>query len=280
MIYELRNKIPQNSSFIYSEDVLTGTVFGNLRYFSKPHLLIGFLNEAIDNRNSKLSLPVEQHFDIHFWKKYLTLGTNNYNEPDVVLFNDDTVIIIECKYFSVLNEDTIIKKNGGKEYINQLIRYSRVITAYYADRKNQIIIFLTNDKTKPSEILTRTEKNIPGGISLYWLSWTKLYDVIQAGYIEYTLDNAILLKDIEDFLLKRNLYTFNGFDLQAVEYKRFYQRYYNFNMITDKIRWHYTLKEKMYFAGIALNNCFGYSFYEECYFSVLKNNENIWRYKK
>ena len=48
MIYELHGKIPQNSSFVYSEDVLTSTIFGNLRYLNSNSVLNSFLLKAID----------------------------------------------------------------------------------------------------------------------------------------------------------------------------------------------------------------------------------------
>jgi hypothetical protein len=106
MIYELRNKTPQNSSFIYSEDVLTSTIFGNLRYFSSQKLLIDFLNQSTDIEDKSLVLTKEAPFILYFWEKYTMLNYSKINEPDLILWNKkDTIVIIECKYFSFLNEN-------------------------------------------------------------------------------------------------------------------------------------------------------------------------------
>ena len=104
MIYELRNKVPQNSTFLRSEDVLTSTIFGNLRYFSNNDILNNFLNKSVDINNKPLSLKNELYI-YKFWEKYLTKDLCKINEPDLILLNDRSIIMIECKYFSFLSEE-------------------------------------------------------------------------------------------------------------------------------------------------------------------------------
>lgn len=105
MIYELRNKVPKNSSFIYSEDVLTGTIFRNLRYFNNQDILINFLNQSTNIDNESLDIHLSNDYKIRFWEKYPTLNYCRINEPDLILLDKENVVIIECKYFSILNEE-------------------------------------------------------------------------------------------------------------------------------------------------------------------------------
>ena len=69
MIYELRGKIPQNSSFIYSEDVLTSTIFGNLRYLSSLDILRSFLSKAINLQKQNYSCDLSNSIKYYFWNK-------------------------------------------------------------------------------------------------------------------------------------------------------------------------------------------------------------------
>jgi hypothetical protein len=238
MIYELRSKIPQNSNFLYSEDVLTGTIFGNLRYFSDQDLLVRFLNEATSIDNKKLNIPINNVFQVNFWEKYRSKASNAYNEPDLILLNKDCVIIIECKYFSILDEQYEESENKPI-YKNQLIRYSTIIDEYYSDKKDKIIIFLTNDKAKPILILENTIKNINKDINLYWLSWDKLYKCMINSNKENKLNEELLFNDILEFLLKRRLVYFNGFNVEICDYDNFYYRNYIFNLFIPKINWRY-----------------------------------------
>ncbi|MCL2805064.1 MAG: hypothetical protein FWD26_03895 [Treponema sp.] len=280
MIFELRNKIPQNSSFIYSEDVLTGTIFGNLRYFKNQHLLIHFLNEAVDLQGSKLLLNKDFLYEILFWKKYRSSYDNDsYNEPDLVLHNKNDAIIIECKYFSSLSEDTI-EVDGKEEYRNQLIRYASVINDYYFNKEHKAIVFLTNEKTMPKDILKETKIHLDKkykNIKLYWLSWNSLYTVIQNNYSDISADNKILLSDLTEFLIKRKLYNFDGFNVKKIKYDRFYKKDY-FIISKHLFEWRYIPKIKYYFNII--HPVDKINFYKYYYFSHIKKDNINWRYKK
>jgi len=178
MIYELRNKIPQNATFLRSEDVLTSTIFGNLRYFSNNDILNTFLSKSIDIHNKPLSLKNEKYL-FKFWEKYLTKGFCKINEPDLILLNEKSVIIIECKYFSFLSEESDL--DNKDVYDNQLLRYSDIINEYYSNRANKIIIFLTSDKVKPIEIMENTLKKLTQNIQLYWLSYIGYHILVIMG---------------------------------------------------------------------------------------------------
>jgi hypothetical protein len=207
MLWEIKNKKPRNyHSFVSSEDVLTSTIFGSLRYFSNQNILINFLNKS-SNINSNLKIENDQIFKIDFWK-YCSME-NYYCQPDLILSNNDYEIIIECKYRSPLSEE--YEKIDDKEtyYSNQLIKYSKIIEN---SAKKNVIIYLTNDPIMPIEIMEKTKPHINNKIYLYWLSWSKLYLSLNENKDSIILENEmILLNDLMEFLEKRGLVSFNGF---------------------------------------------------------------------
>jgi hypothetical protein len=240
MIYELRNKVPQNSSFIYSEDVLTGTLFGNLRYFSSQEIMVNFLNQSTDIGNRNLALDTKGYYTINFWEKYTTADCGKINEPDLVLSNRENVILIECKYFSALSEEGNIVYDK-EAYNNQLLRYSKIIEEYYANRANKIIVFLTNDTTKPVDLLKNTLEKLDPGIQLYWLSWAKLYKCMKNYDTSGLKDNEILLyNDMLNFLKKRKLTGFYGFEINDIFSGNFFHKTYCFTKdIAQKSIWRF-----------------------------------------
>jgi hypothetical protein len=226
MIYELRNKIPRNSSFLTSEDVLTSTIFGNLRYFSNQNLLINFLNQATDIDGGKLDINNDNIFNLNFWEKYSLNNNHKYNEPDLYLNNDDYDIIIECKYYSFLSEETVISKDNSMEYSNQLIRYSKIIER---SNKRKIIIYLTNDIEIPNKIICDSLKKINKNINLYWLSWSMLYQVMHKFVnTSFSYGEQQLFNDLFSFLKKRNLTVFCGFKFKKIEFYWKYCKEYNY----------------------------------------------------
>ena len=283
MVYELKNKIPQNSSFLNSEDVLTGTIFGSLRYFRNQNLLINFLNESIDINGNRLKINGDSHFEILFWEKYPSFEkSNSYNEPDLVLYNNNEVVIIECKYFSILDEETLMEDDGRKNYKNQLIRYASIIDEYYKNRTKKNVVFLTNDKSIPLDIMNNTIKHKDikyEGINFYWLSWKYLYSVIQLNYSFYSSDNILLLSDLLNFLKKRHLYFFNGFNIEKTKYNRFYRKNYNFEIKNYLFNWKYVPKLNIYFSKINTIEKNFFQFYERHYFSKVNKYNFNWRYE-
>jgi len=180
VVFELRNKIRGNSSYLNSEDVLTGIVFGNLRYFKNQDILIKFLNESIDinNKNKKLNLSSKTNLNINFWEKHFNDDSRRYNETDITLSNEKYMIIIECKYHSQLGEEYEIEEDRVKYYSNQLIRYSKILLDKKYKETEKIVIYLTMDKSIPKDILIKSRNDIDKidkNIKLYWLSWNKLY---------------------------------------------------------------------------------------------------------
>jgi hypothetical protein len=237
MLFELKSKMPRNSSFLRSEDVLTSTIFGNLRYFSNQNILINFLNNSLDINNRKLRLEKNLYFEIDFWKKHYNDTIRKYNETDLILRNEKYEIIIECKYHSPLSEENEIIDDKEVYYSNQLIRYSKIIEN---STKNKIIIFLTDDKRIPNEIINKTIPHISNKIKIYWLSWSKLYFSINETENKNIPQNEkILLNDLMEFLEKRNLTSFNGFLKYNYSSIWFYKKNYNYSKLKIDFGWKY-----------------------------------------
>jgi hypothetical protein len=228
MLFELKNKMPRNSPFLRWEDVLTSTIFGNLRYFSTQDILIDFLNESININKSPLDLKKDLNFEINFWEKHFNDDSRRYNETDLTLENDNYIIIIECKYRSPLSGE------------DQLIRYSKILLdKKYTDRK-KIIIFLTEDKIIPKEILIKSEKDIENCVDLYWLSWNKLYLALKKQNInKLSRNESSLYKDLIKFLVKRNLVTFEKFVIENIVYNFHYRKQYRYINKNLESLWHY-----------------------------------------
>jgi hypothetical protein len=231
--------MPQNSNFLYSEDVLTGTIFGNLRYFSSQQLLKSFLEESVNLQNEYFTISTDTTFDLIFWEKYRSKKAQNYNEPDVILLNKEYVIIIECKYFSILDEEEE-SENNDYTYKNQLIRYATIIDEYYKETKNKIIIFLTNERIKPVDILNNTISRINRNIRLYWLSWDKLYKCMLNFDQKLSHNEKLLFSDLYEFIKRRGLIIFNGFLSEEINYDRIYHKKYSFDKNFISIKWRYS----------------------------------------
>lgn len=239
MIYELHGKIPQNSSFVYSEDVLTSTIFGNLRYLNSNSVLNSFLLKAIDFQNNNFNFEFSKDLKFHFWRKYSSKTTVQINEPDLILEDENSVLIIECKYHSFLDETF---SENISEYTNQLLRYSTIINDYYSNKKNKNIIFLTLKDYDVKECLEKTRMKLPEKIGLYWLKWEELYPCLK----EYEKCNIStgeknLVNDILQFLSIRKLKYFSGINISKNNFSWKYKRNYKYKFASkfDSFTWRY-----------------------------------------
>jgi len=258
MIFELKNKIPRNSSFLRGEDVLTSITFGNLRYFSNQNILIDFLNESIDLNKNKLYLKKNQLYNIHFWEKHYNDNSRRYNETDLLLENKETVIIIECKYHSPLSEEYETYEDKIINYSNQLIRYSKIFSDEKYNELNKNLIYLTEDKTIPKDILIKTKSKIDTNIFLYWLSWNKLYLALIKQENIIPQNEKLLFNDLLAFLTKRRMITFRGFANSKVICKFHYRKQYKYINWKPNVIWQY----------------------KKCYKYINNEIKHSWRYGK
>ena len=238
MIYELHGKIPKNSSFIYSEDVLTSTIFGNLRYFKSNILLNNFLSKAKNLDSENFSASFSDNLKINFWKKYPSNKNSQINEPDLVLEDNNEVLIIECKYHSPLDEKFI---DNEQQYMNQLLRYSSILDEYYNGKKIKNIIFLTLKDYNISEVFERTQKQLSKDIGLYWLHWEELFSLLKQFIDEVELGEKKLAQDLIDFLSLRQIKYFTGINLSTYNFTWKYKKNkkFIFSSKFEKKTWRY-----------------------------------------
>jgi hypothetical protein len=237
----LKNKKFRNyDSFRWSEDVLTSTIFGNLRYFRNQNILIDFLNESVDLKKNKLNLGGKIKFEINFWEKHYNDKYRRYNETDLTISNNNYNIIIECKYRAQLSEENIKTKGNEIDYSNQLIRYSKILLDKKYINKTKIVIFLTDDPIIPKEILIKSKNGIKNCIGLYWLSWNKLYLTLMKQNVNRLLPSELLLyNDFVAFLVKRNLITFEKFVIENTVCNYHYRKQYRYVNKNFELQWNY-----------------------------------------
>lgn len=179
-----------------SEDFLTSTVFGLLKYTPMRPLLAAFLSKATplkdDERFRKTDFSAllnNDDFDIKFWARH-----GDFGEPDLLLIGQDFVIAIEVKF------------NAGMSGDDQLRKYRRLLEVQYSSRSHRHIIYLTKDLTPPilEETVTRDiEKN------LWWLSWYELSGVIaDAGPHQGVMQE--IKSDLNRLLEHRGLSLYQG----------------------------------------------------------------------
>jgi len=117
MIAEINNKAVDE----YSEDQLTGNVFGALRYLQYDlfHQIFADCIEPIDvGKSLSISLPVKSGSDwnsgIKFWPRCGGI------EPDLIIIIGNTVVMVEVKYGS------------GESGDNQLLRQAELLSKQYS----------------------------------------------------------------------------------------------------------------------------------------------------
>ena len=202
---ELHHKIGELKG---SEDVLTSTVFGFLKYPLMRPILLDFLGRAIKYFDEQQRLSdttiLEQlgemlHF--HFWKMIQINGTDDFTEPDLLIEGENCCLMVEVKYKSELSGE------------DQLRRYQRALEQFGQGKPHRALIYLTADPTPPIlgpiALSTLEEKEF------YWLSWLELHSAICDTLADLGESAAPLANDLLEILKIRGLEPFVGFTKTA-----------------------------------------------------------------
>lgn len=183
-----------------SEDCLTSTVFGLLKYSDMRPALASFLGRARlyaspERRLSEL-LPASaltREARLRFWDRH-----GDYGEPDLLLLDADLAIVIEVKYGAALS--------GA----DQLRKYRAMLDAHYPQRRHRHVVYLTPDLAPPS---LAAEAVAGLDDSLWWLSWLDLSEALgAAGVPSPTADE--IAHDLLRLLRHRGLAAFAGFSVR------------------------------------------------------------------
>ena len=233
MIAEIHNKISASGSNLNDrrEDLLTGDVFGSLRYLPfevgyLPVLSRVTFRSAVDQQrwNETISLYNCENADINFWEH---LGQG---EIDVVMSGPQRSIVgFEVKYLSwlssdddVSNEDTTESLENYETSINQLATYARSL----AERSNNCFLILVAPRDKGSYIVDDVTRRriVNESVPLGLLLWESVYEVCLVGKdISTNHCERHLFQDLVALLEKRNLQTFTGWGIQQIVTNASYQ---------------------------------------------------------
>lgn len=228
---QIYGKVP--SELAWSEDVLTSTVFGALKYISSPNLISSILSNSMNLDNKPLCLPENiERINYFFWPRLQN------SEPDLILVvhEEDNVHLlgIEAKYFSrkssYENEESIDEEQSNSQR-DQLAReiedlYLQSTFTLLGISEGNIssvaMIYLTLESYMPREELKDTVNSIFRhqkchftSSQLYWLSWKSFFHHIK-NYKSDSYQDHLLVTDLEKYLYRKHLTNFNGFQVKDV----------------------------------------------------------------
>jgi len=228
---QLHGKAP--SGLTWSEDMLTSSIFGMLKYLSSPETTINILQNSVNLENDPLKLPDEiAKISYIFWPRL------QRSEPDLVLVlhcpDGEHLVGIEAKYLSTKSsvEDHSVEQSE-RTHSSQRDQLAREIedlhdVRNYAElgiRHERILsirmIYLTLESYMPRDDLQDTLDSIrlneAGSFSperLYWLSWKSMYSAIKT--IPRSGADQLIAEDLLKYLKRKDLITFPGFTLTSV----------------------------------------------------------------
>lgn len=184
-----------------SEDALSSSVFGLLRYRCMRPYLAAFFGRACPYFEEDRPIYCLQNvltsddLVVSFWKKF-QCGS----EVDLVLESESAslVVFVEIKYLSDISGD------------DQLTRYFKALEYNYAaTRSSRYLIYLTADAVRPDVDKQVAELR---GNNFYWLSWLELYPVLPDSSFAESPAGEIA-QDLKHLLEKRYLIPFRGFSM-------------------------------------------------------------------
>jgi hypothetical protein len=203
-----------------SEDLLTGNLFGLLKYLPPPTWLIPLLETVYKGRDFKhLS---HSNVKIEFWRKLPPPHTRyreGISEVDIVITILNLVILVECKYRSPVQQMQMIPLKR-----NQIIRYLDTAVFNYIPHSNIksdiYFVLLTDTEGEPDvlslyrnpekilEELTRARpfidynqisKMLAGNIG--WATWRDILAILQKQALKRTGSvEDLIIKDLIQYL--------------------------------------------------------------------------------
>ncbi len=182
-----------------TEDILTSSIFGILKYKFMRGVLLEFLGRArrYSENDKILKNELIKHHALKetatflFWKRF----DKYHSIPDLIIKDDNNVLLIEIKCDAELSGE------------DQLEKYCELLhNEYKEDQK--YLIYLTLDICCPE--LPGQPSNTLKGKEFYWLSWYDLYDILRNN----KANNGIIDEvsgDIIRLLENRSVMIFKGF---------------------------------------------------------------------
>lgn len=214
----------------YTEDILTSTVFGTLKYLRPDMVLIPFIESAFLYNNERTTLWEKlniEGIELRCYREveYIFWALNQkYGEPDlIIIFRDhvhgldDLLLVVEVKFKS---------GKSGTDENDQLARYFKAINIdieNFAESsvssfrgKKGYIIYLTeaeaySDIMATSKLIQSKHNQIKD--SVFHLRWHQLYKTFEKMYQFCSLYEKEIVYDLMKYLEKLGLRDFSGISL-------------------------------------------------------------------
>ncbi|NYV66541.1 hypothetical protein HYI36_14840 [Bacillus sp. Gen3] len=247
-IAELHGKL---SPYERMEDLLTSDVFSTFKYLEPDNGLVPFLKKAIsfiDKTHPKFLLDIKEANYV-FWPKTTHLN----REPDVLIVltkkDKSTIsILIEAKYTSGKSNLIREKEEGvGKLNLDHLdgdqlaelykelqegnihIENQKTRDKFIKSEGNRYLFYVTSHYDLPKQDIDETLKILKKKSygnqkykEFYWVNWMCILDSIDEVNGKetwaYAPPNRLLLSDLKDLLLKKELVPFYGFSNLQVNF--------------------------------------------------------------
>lgn len=214
----------------YTEDILTSTVFGTIKYLKPDAILIPFIESAFlydENRTTLwqklksvgIELRCYQEVEYVFWA-----WNQKFGEPDLILIfknhihgEDDFLLVVEAKFKS---------GKSGTDENDQLARYFEAISydinnfsessVSAFNGKKGYIVYLTESEAY-SDILASTQiiqsKYNEVKENVFHLRWHQLYKTLETMYPFYSSYENVIVDDLMQYMEKVGLRDFSGISL-------------------------------------------------------------------
>lgn len=225
LVAELKGKVP--SKLANSEDLLTSSIFGSLKYLSSPSYLQSIIQSSVNIAGANLRLSKDiTECNYEFWPRLKNC------EPDLLLHlkdneDEEYIICIEAKYWSDKSseEDTAVeiaeRKNHQRDQLAREIEdihtdfCLHLMHANKSKIKRRVLIYLTNDTTFPYESIKTSVQHVQyinyPVTEIFWLTWRGIHTILNEITDDKTFQDSILLNDIKLLLQKKGLKSFTGF---------------------------------------------------------------------
>lgn len=201
-----------------TEDALTSSVFGALRYLGALDLLARLCRDATTVDGATLGTPAVAHEDVemHLWP---SLGSV---QPDVLLRLNGRgpQILIECKFRSGTSDRDPARVSGDETGAQLADYWLRLLAAREGPEVPAALIYLTAHPSMPRGVLeaqlgalTPEKRDLARG-QWAWLSWQNVLDALDdahlAGRFDATPGPRALASDLRALLRLLGFGSFKG----------------------------------------------------------------------
>lgn len=233
-----------------SEDALTASVFGLLRYLPQ-NMLVAWLSQAqpasADAKAADMQwIHLPQLTEAYFWPQYEdTLKQYGRVEPDVVLEFGRVAVIIEAKLRSGKTPAVMPGEMGEEQEADQLARQVKATVDFYGRNKRGgievgALVYVTADVTPPELELDKSVKAIErlglqAAPPLYWLSWSALGQLLEQQRARGEFPGHLIAADLLEYMQEADVLRFSGWRIGDG---------------TGSVDWRYQARTERYFSGI------------------------------